>query len=144
MWKKLKKEMEQLEKVVVIAYFVGGKQSTRILGDWLRDLGREVEEDLILGRDLGQGFFQITYKGEVAAQKVLMRMPHHSKWGTSILQPWCARFNPRKPEKMRMLVWVILKDLPGEYRSSALEIVESVGPVLGKNRGNSLHNDQKI
>jgi hypothetical protein len=61
-----------------------------------------------------------------------------------MLQPWCPGFNPRKPEKMKMLIWVTLKDVPGEYRSSVLEIAESLGPVLGKNRGNLHYNDQKF
>jgi hypothetical protein len=73
-----------------------------------------------------------------------MRTPHHSKWGTSILQPWCVGFNPKKPEKMKMPLWVTLKDVPGEYRSNAMELAESLGPVLGKNRGNLLYNDQKF
>ena len=68
-----------------------------------------------------------------------MKTPHYSKWGTSILQPWCAGFNPRK-----MLVWVTLKDVPGEYRSSAMELAESLEPVLGKNRGNLLYNNQNF
>jgi hypothetical protein len=54
---KVKKEMEQLEKVAVIAYFVGVQQSAKVLQEWLSDLGRETQEDLILGRSLGQGFF---------------------------------------------------------------------------------------
>jgi hypothetical protein len=54
---KVKKEMEMLEKVAVIAYFVGGQQSYKILEEWLDGLGKEVQEDLKLGRDLGQGFF---------------------------------------------------------------------------------------
>jgi hypothetical protein len=93
---------------------------------------------------MGQGFFQIMCKGEASAQKLLMRTPHHSRWGTCILQPWCAGFNPRKPEKMRMPVWVTLKDVPGEFRSSAIDIAESLGPVLGKNRSNVQQNDQKF
>jgi hypothetical protein len=141
---KVRKEMEQLEKVVVIAYFVGSQQSSKVLGEWIISLGKEVQEELKLGRDLGQGFFQISCKGKAAAQKVLIRTPHHSKWGTSILQPWCAGFNPRKSEKLKMPGWVTLKDVLGEYMNNAMEIAESVGPVLGKNRGNSFQNDQKF
>jgi hypothetical protein len=85
--------MELLERVAIIAYFVGGQRSSRVLQDWLVELGREVEEELRMGRDLGQGFFQIICKGEASVQKVLIRSPHHSKWGTNILQPWCSGFN---------------------------------------------------
>jgi hypothetical protein len=45
---------------------------------------------------------------------------------------------------MKMPVWITLKDVPSEYRSSAIDIAESLGPVLGKNRGNSYQNDQKF
>ena len=82
---KVKKEMEQLEKIAVITYFVARQQSAETLIKWLADLSKEIQEELKLGRDLGKGFFQIMYKGEVAALKVLMRTPHHSCWGTSIL-----------------------------------------------------------
>jgi hypothetical protein len=92
---KVKKEMEQVEKIVVIAYFMEGQQAPKVLLDWLADLGKEIQEELKLGMDLGHVFFQIICKGEAAAQKVLMRTPYHSKWGTSIMQPWCAGFNPR-------------------------------------------------
>jgi hypothetical protein len=83
-------------------------------------------------------------KGEASAQKVLMYTPHHSRWGTSILQPWCIRFNSRKPEKLKMPVWVTLKDVPGEFWSSALDIAESLDPVIGKNRSNTHQNDQNF
>jgi hypothetical protein len=53
-------------------------------------------------------------------------------------------FNPRKPEKMKMPVWITLKDVPGEYMSSAMELAESLDPVLGKNRGNPQSIDQKL
>jgi hypothetical protein len=131
---KVRKEMEQLEKKVVIAYFVGGQQSVKVLGEWLLDLGREAQEELQLGRNLGQGFFQIVCKGEATTQKVLMRTPHHSRWGTSILQLWCVGFNPRKLEKLKMPVWVTLKDVLGEFRSSTMDIAESLGPVIGKTK----------
>lgn len=64
---KVKKEMAMLEKVVVIAYFVGGHQPAKLVQDGLTELGKEVQEELLLGRDLGQGFFQITCKGEASA-----------------------------------------------------------------------------
>jgi hypothetical protein len=111
---------------------------------WLKDLSKETQEELQVERNLGQGFFQILCKNDAAAQKVLMRTPHHSRWGTSILQPWCAGFIPRKPDKMRMPVWVSLKDIPEEFRSSGMEIAESIGPVLGKNRSNVHLNDLKF
>jgi hypothetical protein len=43
---KVKKEMALLERVAVIAYFVGGQQSPKSLRDWLADLSKEVQEDL--------------------------------------------------------------------------------------------------
>ena len=89
---------------MVIAYFVGGQQTKRTLSQWLRDISQDAKEELTLGRELGQGFFQIVCKNEAATQKDLMRTPHHSKWGTNIIQPWCLGFNPKKLEKMKMPV----------------------------------------
>jgi hypothetical protein len=45
---------------------------------------------------------------------------------------------------MKMPVWVTLKDVPREYWSNAMDITESLGPVLGKNRSNAHLNDQKF
>lgn len=45
---------------------------------------------------------------------------------------------------MKMLVWITLKDVPRKYKSSLVDIVESLGPVLVKNRGNSYQNNQKL
>jgi hypothetical protein len=74
----VKKNMEYFRKYVVIAYFVGGKQNSTILREWLAMLANQVREPLALGRDLGRGFFQVIAKSECAAQKVLMCTPHHS------------------------------------------------------------------
>lgn len=45
---------------------------------------------------------------------------------------------------MKMSVWVTLKDVPREYKSSTVELAESLELVLGKNRGNLLYNNQKF
>jgi hypothetical protein len=45
---------------------------------------------------------------------------------------------------MCMPVWVTLKDVPGEFRSNAIDIAESLGPVLGKNHSNVQQNDQNF
>jgi hypothetical protein len=84
------------------------------------------------------------YKGEASAQKVFMRTPHRLRWGTSILQPWCVGFNPKKLEKMQMPIWLTLKDVHGEFWSSAMDIADNLGPVLGKNCSNAHQNDQKF
>lgn len=43
-----------------------------------------------------------------------------------------------------MPVWVTIKDVPRKFRSNALDIVESLGLVFGKNRGDMQQNDQKF
>ena len=91
----VKRNMEYFRKYVVIVYFVGGKQSSLILRDWLAMLANQVGEPLSLGRDLGRGFFQVIAKSECTAQKVMMRTPHHSTWGTCLLQNWIRGFNSR-------------------------------------------------
>jgi hypothetical protein len=49
--------MALLERVAVIAYFVGGPQLLKSVQEWIIALGREVQEDLQLDRELEQGFF---------------------------------------------------------------------------------------
>jgi hypothetical protein len=60
----VKKNMEYFRKYVVIAYFVGRKQSGSTLREWLVSLAGQVGEPLSLGRDLERGFFQIIAKSE--------------------------------------------------------------------------------
>lgn len=73
-----------------------------------------------------------------------MLTPHLSKWGTCILQPWIPSFNPSKPIGTKMPIWLTLKAIPDEFMSSSLEIAQSLGIVLGKNRGNPNNPDQKF
>ena len=78
---KIAKEMEQLQKKVVIAYFVGGCVVPSVLQKWVNALSNEISEECKIGRDLGYDFFQVIMKEEAAMQKVLMLTPHLSKWG---------------------------------------------------------------
>jgi hypothetical protein len=91
---KVKKEMEYLSKCVIIAYFVGGLQTAKVLEAWVEVLSREVKAEVKIGRLLGQGFFQLICKEEAATQTVLMHSPHLSRWGTCMLQPWEPGFKP--------------------------------------------------
>ena len=84
---KIAKEMEQLQKKVVITYFVGGCVVLSVLQKWVSALSNEISEECKIERDLGHGFFQVIMKEEAAMQKVLMLTPHLSKWGTCIMQP---------------------------------------------------------
>ena len=95
---KIAKEMEQLQKKVVIAYFVGGCVVPSVLQKWVSALSSEINEVCKIGRDLGHGFFQVIVQEEAAMQKVLMLMPHLSKWGTCIMQPWMPMFVASKPQ----------------------------------------------
>ena len=54
---KIAKKMEQLQKKVVIAYFVGGSMVSSVLQKWVSALSSEISEDCKIGRDLGHGFF---------------------------------------------------------------------------------------
>jgi hypothetical protein len=57
-------------------------------------------------------------KSEHMAQKVLMRIPHHSAWGTCLLQNWIPRFNSSRPVGLKVPTWVILKAVPDEFVGS--------------------------
>lgn len=61
---KVTRDMTHLKKFVVIAYFVGGRQSLGTLCEWINALRREIGEEVSMGRDLGRGFFHITTKSE--------------------------------------------------------------------------------
>ena len=141
---KIAKEMEQLQKKVVIAYFVGGCVVSSVLQKWVIALSSEINEVSKIGRDLGHGFFQVVMKEEAAMQKVLMLTPHLSKWGTCIMQLWMLAFVASKPQGMRMLVWLTLKNVPEEFLSSTQEMAGSLGTVLGHHRRNAVCADQKF
>jgi hypothetical protein len=55
----VKKNMEYFRKYVVIAYFVGRKQSGLILREWLAALASQIGESLSLGRDLDREFSRL-------------------------------------------------------------------------------------
>lgn len=141
---KVQKEMEYYQKRVIIAYLVGGRFSQRSLQDWVAALSKEVQEDCRIRRELSHGFFQLITKQEAASQKILMLTPHLSKWETCILQPWIPSFNSSKPTGTKMPIWITLKAVPDEFISNALEIAQSLGTVLGKNRGNPTSADQRF
>ena len=73
-----------------------------VLQKWISALSSEISKECKIGRDLGHGFFQVIMKEETAMQKVLMLMPHLSKWGTYIMQPWMSAFDASKPQGTRM------------------------------------------
>jgi hypothetical protein len=76
---KVKKEMEYLRKCVIIAYFVGGLQTAKVLESWVAALSKEVKTEVKIERLLGQGFFQLICKEEATTQTVLMHSPHLSR-----------------------------------------------------------------
>ena len=53
---KIAKEMEQLQKKVGIAYFVGGYVVPSILQKWVSALSTEISKECRIRRDLGHGF----------------------------------------------------------------------------------------
>lgn len=93
---------------------------------------------------MGNGFFQIITKSEAVTQKILMLSPHISKWGTSILQPWVGNFDPLQPKGMKMPVWITFRGVKDEFISSAQDLAQGIGTVLGRHRGNETRADQKF
>lgn len=141
---KVQKEMDFFQKKVVIAYFVGGKPPYQALKEWAGAVAKEVSGQCQLGRELGYGFFQIITEKEAITQKILMLTPHLSKWGTCIIQPWILGFNASRPTGTKIPIWITLKEVPNEFLSSALEMAQSLGTVLGRHRGNTTNSDQKF
>jgi hypothetical protein len=78
------------------------------------------------------------------AQKVLMRIPHHSAWGTCLLQNWIPRFNSSRPVGLKVPTWVILKAVPDEFVGVIKQIAQSLGEILGINKRNTYSEDQRF
>ena len=138
---KIRKEMDYFLKQVIIAYFVGGRQSARAMAAWVTDLSSEIKDSCKIGRELGQGFFQVVTNAETITQKILMLTPHLSKWRTCIMQAWIPSFNAHKPTGMKMPIWITLKSVPDEFLSSSSDLAQSVGDVLGRYKGNAYNAD---
>lgn len=112
--------------------------------EWIGGMKKELNEECRLGRDIGNRFFQIITKSELTTQKILMLSPHLSKWGTSIMQPWVANFDPSKPIGVKLPVWITLKGVRDELLSSAQELAAGIGLVLGRHQNNAYSMDQKF
>jgi hypothetical protein len=68
----VKRDTEHLQKHAVLAYFVGGRQRSMMMSQWVSALQAEVGAWVGIGRDLGKGFFQIYTKSLITTQKILM------------------------------------------------------------------------
>lgn len=141
---KVRKEMEFFQKHVIIAYFVGGSPPYVSVQEWIGGLRAEIKEDCKVRREIGNGFFQIITKAETSTQTILMLSPHLSKWGTCIMQPWVADFNPSKPIGLKLPVWITLKGVRDEMLSNAQELASGIGVVLGRHRNNAATSDQRF
>lgn len=141
---KVMKEVELFQKFVVIAYFVGGALPYASVLEWLKGIKDEISNDCKLGREIGNGLFQIVTKSEPATQKILMHSPHLSKWGTCIMQPWIANFNPVSPIGLKLPVWITLKGVRDELLTIAQKLAAGIGVVLGRHRNNVFSADQKF
>lgn len=140
----VKKEMENLQKHAVVAYFVGGKQTPLALNQWIAALQSQVGDWVGLGRDLGKGFFQVLTRQPATTQKVLMYTPHRSRWGTCILQTWTTGFDSGKPSRLKVPTWVTLRGIPGEFLGVAKEIAGGLGELLGSDKRNATCADQRF
>ena len=136
--------MDHFRHKVIIAYFVGGRQSARATADWAHALSQETKEVCKIGRELGYGFFQVVTNGEAATQRLLMLTPHLSKWGTCIMQPWIPNFKACTPTGIKMPIWITLKAVPDEFLSSSSDLAQSLGDVLGRHKGNPHSTDQRF
>ena len=133
----VRKEIERLQRHAVIAYFVGGRQSSVILNQWTVAMQAEIGEWVGIRRDLGQGFFQVLTRHSTATQKLLMRTPHRLRWGTCILQTWATGFNASHPTRLKVPTWVTLRGIPGEFLGVAKDIAGGLGELLGSDKRNA-------
>lgn len=140
----VKKEMEHLQRHAILAYFVGGRQPTSVLNQWISALQVQVEDWVGLGRDLGKGFFKVLAHQPATTQKLLMYTPHRSRWGTCILQTWTTSFDSSKPSRLKIPTWVTFRGIPGEFLGVAKEIAGGLGELLGNDTRNSATADQRF
>lgn len=140
----VRNESDRLQKLAVVVYFVGGRQTHTALLQWVAALQKQTGDWIGLGRDLGRGFFQILTRQTLATQKLLMLTPHRSKWGTCILQTWMPGFDSSKPSKLKVPTWVTLRGIPGEFLGVAKDIAAGLGDLLGFDKRNDHTADQRF
>jgi hypothetical protein len=89
-------------------FFVGDKPAIEILQQCLAAVQLQIGDWIGLKRDLDRGFFQNLTRQTSTTQKLLMLTPHHSKWGTCIIQMWASGFNANYLSQLKVHTWVIL------------------------------------
>lgn len=140
----VKKEIDYLQRHVVLASFVGGRPSSAILSYWIEHLKRHIGGWVAIGRNLGRGFFQLRLRDPGMLQKLLMLTPYRTRWGTCIMQNWVPNFDPSNSRGMLVPTWITLRRVPDEFQRVARQIAQGIGEVLGGDRHNSTLEDQRF
>lgn len=73
-----------------------------------------------------------------------MLSPFKSKWDTCILQSWIPGFNLDNPSNLTFPTWVGLRRLPFEHHDQAIDIVETLGEVIGMELSNNTAKDPRL
>jgi hypothetical protein len=139
--------MEYLTQFMVIASFVGGKPPEHMLQHWLNHLQHHISGTLILGRNLGKGFFLIKTGHTDTMKQLLLLTPYRSPAGLCIFQRWAPGFDPNadrglasptgKTFGMKIPIWITLHYLPDKFCGIASQIATSLGELLGTDTSNS-------
>jgi hypothetical protein len=139
--------MDYLAQFVVIASFVGGKPPERTLQQWLSHMQTLISGTLILGRNMGKGFFVIKAGDTDTIRQLLLLTLRRSSAGFCIFQRWAPGFDPNakrimgtvegKRAAMKIPTWIALRHLPEEFRGVAPQIAANLGKLLGTNSNNN-------
>lgn len=130
---------------MVIACFVGARPQWADFLLWLDTLNAELNTGKAsFSHTEGRNFFCLETSGAETTKEILTKTPFKSQWGMCIFQEWIQGFNPEEPEELLIPMWITLRKLPREYRSSALEIARSVDKVIGQDGHHSQNNDLRF
>lgn len=104
---------------------------------WIQTLNQKLRgSSLEFCRNVGKGYFLLGGDDRDALSFALMLSPFRSKWGTCLIQSWIPGFNPANLRNLVFPTWVRLRNMPFEHQDQALEIVGTLGKVIGMETAN--------
>jgi hypothetical protein len=147
--------MGYLTKIAVIASFVGGKPLEPSLAPWLPHLQQQVQEVVLIGQNLGRRYLVLITKLVEIVRALLLLIPYRSPQGLCIFQPWIPGFDSEAERGiandrsgavsgMRIPIRLTLRNLKGEFRGIAKQIVEGLGEFVSEDQGNTESNNLRF
>lgn len=138
----VRQEMEYLATHAAIGCFVEGRPSQNEMPAWINSLQSKVRGQLILGRNLGKGFFVIKADSKDTVTNLLLATPYRGSKGLCIFQKWTPDFDPTSTQigmgsrsnlhkNTKIPTWITLRQIPEEFQAVAMQIAEGIGELIG-------------